>query len=606
MTAATELGSTEYAATAYDRILDRLGEGVRRRGDNSAMARCPAHDDRDPSLSVTRSRDLALVNCWAGCETSDVMAALDLTMSDLFDNRRDATWPYADGRTERKYYVNGRKRFAQPGTNNAATVLYTMAEPSEQLRTIREAVAAGETILLCEGAKDVDAVMSRWPGTVAVSAPQGAGSFHLVDASPLRGAEVIAVADRDEAGGKWAGQAIAKLEGVAKSLDFVQARRGKDAADHVNGGHTLAELVPWCPPEPEPASPGDPDQPLSVLSIGEPIDWHELWADDEPDEDWLVEPLIAAGRLVSVYSAPKVGKSLLMLELAAGLNAGRGVLGQPARDPVRVLYVDFENDPRGDIRQRLKAMDYGPDDLADLTYYSFPTLAALDSRQGGLELLATTRRERADLVVIDTVSRAVNGEENSNDTWLQFYRETGLRLKRDGIACVRLDHAGKDLTRGQRGGSAKSGDVDAVWNLTKIGADLFSLRCEASRQALPVDTLTLARRAGPLRHVPSGFDDEVAPAAAGRLAECMAWLDELDLPLQAGRQRCRTALEVEGHKVSNGILEEAIRRRRQPATRPSAEMRDTPIEPARDPLGQVDSDQLPGAGSGSFRAGETE
>jgi hypothetical protein len=56
-------------------------------------------------------------------------------------------------------------------------------------------------------------------------------------------------------------------------------------------------------------------------------------------------------------------------------------------------------------------------------------------------------------VVIDTVSRAIDGEENSNDTWLNQL----------GIAMIRLDHSGKDETKGMRGGSAKSGDVDAVW-----------------------------------------------------------------------------------------------------------------------------------------------
>jgi hypothetical protein len=71
-----------------------------------------------------------------------------------------------------------------------------MAEPREQPDLIKVAVAAGQTILLCEGAKDVDTIMTRYPGQVAVSAPQGAKSFHLVDARPLYGAEVLAVVDQ--------------------------------------------------------------------------------------------------------------------------------------------------------------------------------------------------------------------------------------------------------------------------------------------------------------------------------------------------------------------------------------------------------------------------
>jgi len=48
-------------------------------------ARCPAHEDRSPSLSVTEGVDRrTLVYCHAGCSVADVVAAIGLTMSDLF------------------------------------------------------------------------------------------------------------------------------------------------------------------------------------------------------------------------------------------------------------------------------------------------------------------------------------------------------------------------------------------------------------------------------------------------------------------------------------------------------------------------------------------
>jgi DNA primase len=41
------------------------------------MACCPAHQDRDPSLAITDSRDgKVLVRCHAGCDQRDVIAAL--------------------------------------------------------------------------------------------------------------------------------------------------------------------------------------------------------------------------------------------------------------------------------------------------------------------------------------------------------------------------------------------------------------------------------------------------------------------------------------------------------------------------------------------------
>jgi hypothetical protein len=48
-----------------------------RRAGAAWMARCPVHDDREPSLSIAAARDgKVLVRCHAGCDQRDVIAAL--------------------------------------------------------------------------------------------------------------------------------------------------------------------------------------------------------------------------------------------------------------------------------------------------------------------------------------------------------------------------------------------------------------------------------------------------------------------------------------------------------------------------------------------------
>lgn len=72
-----------------ERILDRL-DGVRQSG-RSHMAKCPAHDDRSPSLRVTTADDgRVLLYCLAGCSTAKVIAAMGLNFSDLFQPRTEA------------------------------------------------------------------------------------------------------------------------------------------------------------------------------------------------------------------------------------------------------------------------------------------------------------------------------------------------------------------------------------------------------------------------------------------------------------------------------------------------------------------------------------
>lgn len=53
------------------------------------MAKCPAHDDKSPSLSVRETEDgRVLIHCHAGCGASDVLAAIGLTLADLFPEAR--------------------------------------------------------------------------------------------------------------------------------------------------------------------------------------------------------------------------------------------------------------------------------------------------------------------------------------------------------------------------------------------------------------------------------------------------------------------------------------------------------------------------------------
>ena len=72
-------------SVATERFLSRL-RGVRRSGAGWA-ALCPAHDDRQASLSVSEGEDgRVLVKCHAGCSVEAIVAAMGLELRDLFDH----------------------------------------------------------------------------------------------------------------------------------------------------------------------------------------------------------------------------------------------------------------------------------------------------------------------------------------------------------------------------------------------------------------------------------------------------------------------------------------------------------------------------------------
>ena len=67
-----------------EQLLHRL-DAVKETGARKWQARCPAHDDKSPSLSVKEINDgTLLLKCWAGCSASEIVSAVGLELSDLF------------------------------------------------------------------------------------------------------------------------------------------------------------------------------------------------------------------------------------------------------------------------------------------------------------------------------------------------------------------------------------------------------------------------------------------------------------------------------------------------------------------------------------------
>lgn len=65
-------------------LLDRL-DNPKQTAPGRWLARCPAHEDRSPSLSIRELEDgRVLIHDFGGCQASDVLVALGLSMSDLF------------------------------------------------------------------------------------------------------------------------------------------------------------------------------------------------------------------------------------------------------------------------------------------------------------------------------------------------------------------------------------------------------------------------------------------------------------------------------------------------------------------------------------------
>lgn len=88
-------------------------------GRNRFQARCPAHNDRLPSLSITDGRDgRILLHCFAGCTTDAILSVLRLSRRDLFQGPPPSPEQLAALEVERKA-TEQRKRAARAAEREA-------------------------------------------------------------------------------------------------------------------------------------------------------------------------------------------------------------------------------------------------------------------------------------------------------------------------------------------------------------------------------------------------------------------------------------------------------------------------------------------------------
>jgi hypothetical protein len=317
-------------------------------------------------------------------------------------------------------------------------------------------------------------------------------------------------------------------------------------------------------PEPKQASAepfAEPDLVDGSLLASLEIDFSadgSFWNTEVTSDDWLIPDLVARGRGHVMYAGAKTGKSLVALAaIAASCVPGHRAWTQAA-DPITVVYLDYEM-TEADLRQRLVEFGYGPDDdFSHLHYVRAMAFGSdLDTREGGEALLAYAISVKADLVVIDTMSRAVRGEENDSDTVRNFYRCTGGLLKGYGIATLRLDHAGKQKDRGQRGSSGKNDDVDIVWRLDKRDGGVELVK-EHARMSWVTDKVDISYEETDDGMTVLKRSEGMWPSG---VAEKAREMDAAGLPVDVSKEAARAA----GVRGKNSLLIATIRFRRERA-----------------------------------------
>jgi len=138
------------------------------------------------------------------------------------------------------------------------------------------------------------------------------------------------------------------------------------------------------------------------------------------DVEWVVQDYVPCGGLVVIASEPKMGKSMLCLDLCLRLSEGEDRwLSTIPVNPCRCVYIDSEN-AEVLIKMRLNQLGLKPDN-DKIFFITRQTLGVgrIDLTNPGTALkikraLARLGIDKNDLVVFDSFRRLIKGDENDS------------------------------------------------------------------------------------------------------------------------------------------------------------------------------------------------
>lgn len=251
-------------------------------------------------------------------------------------------------------------------------------------------------------------------------------------------------------------------------------------------GHPERKIVqPPPPPMPPDAWTGEPYQPANNLQPLQPdnqteeeeapnlgaMSAYELLTTDWPEPTWAIPGLLPAG-LTILGGRQKLGKSWLSLQLSQAVALGGMVLGERVQHG-SVLYLALEDNWRR-LQARMLKQQW-PRDAAAVC--DFLTLREFidnvgDLRNGGGKKLAKAiAHKKYRLVVIDTLSRAIWGNQSDVDEMTRWLSPLQLISLDTNCAIVLVDHHRKtmgtdtDVISDLLGSQAKGGVADTIWGL---------------------------------------------------------------------------------------------------------------------------------------------
>jgi putative DNA primase/helicase len=482
------------------------------------VARCPAHEDNAPSLRIDEFDDgkVGLI-CHAGCDTRDVVRAMGVTMSDLFEPEatpiggpvEDAVYDYTDERGQLLYQVVRykpkafRQRRPLPGDDRWDWNLEGVDRVPYRLPFILTA----DEVVVVEGEKDADRLSTL--GIEATCNASGASKWRPEWAHYFAGKTVVVIPDNDDPGRKHAQEVRDSLVAVAKRVRIVELpglpAKG-DVSDFLDT-HSKDELLALLRPSTAPSL----AQYIASATATRP----DLYPD-----------IIPAGGLMIFVGQPRSFKTMAALQMMFSVASGYRWLGHEPNEMGDALYVSEEGAP-SKVRDRLIAMSGAYKPTSDIRILHRQGVRMLDGDPSwDMVRQSLDEMDNPKVVILDTLAALMVGDENSVMDIREAIRPAQRLITDYGVTVALVHHINKGgegrMGNRMRGSSALWGACDGTLGFVReedsngVALDLGEVRVETKdnepsriRFSFNPETMTLKAEERP-RCTPEAIVAEVS------------------------------------------------------------------------------------------------
>lgn len=488
-------------------------QSAKKTGKNTYQACCPAHKDKNPSLSIAITHEKILLHCHAGCSPEQVVQAIGLQMSDLFfdkpirKTKNRIEYRYQDETGKHLYSVHridnsdGKKIWQEPV--NGHKLADVKSKYPYHLPEVIAARDAGMLILIAEGELCVDLIREKFDFPATTNSG-GAGKWTNEHSKWFTGAHVAILPDFDEPGRKHAELIAESLKGVASSVKVISLpglSEREDIADWIDRGGTREQLEQIID-----STPGWNENPDLPVNFFKSLNWScDRFSDDPPEMPAIIENMLLTGIVAMIYSAGGAGKTTLFLYMCVkialanihrvdffghNVNGGNIVLVS-AEDPDIILnkrligVIRAVTDEYG-LEYQIVRRCVNDHLFIGSTFGKCIQLFELDEHAGKInrtpyfdgliEFLSSIDNLR--IVGIDTKARFSPGEGAGNHIATQEIQHYEAIASETGASVVMLHHTNKASRNGLvpgvqafRDASALYDSVRACWYLRALTED---------------------------------------------------------------------------------------------------------------------------------------